>query len=416
MILKAKKTSGGKIFIILVVTMMMGLFSQSSYAGKQEQMQAAQEFMRREAPYILRQLQNANEAEKDVIIESFGRTIVGDYFEELPIDEKKNAILQVLIFLENELVQLEGESKLQKDIQELSPQQECVNRLNLEFLSRNPEESWMRIYLSRTTLERLDIEASPESMEEGFKKHGTIQLRRFVDSPEPKLIVACGHGCQKKTACGNPHFSEDTIDPLIKRNPTVVGLFGKSSVLPSDHYQTIYDEGPIDFSPEFWSEAERILKPGGFLVFQVNDSMTRVAPPEDTKLKLISIIAEPGYGTHYPIEKCHCTIDKYHRRLAKLGELDGVKENRPWDVYPWDICATGYQYTIAVMAKQLPDGSFPVEIREKDLPSGMVLYEQWLPPFNPKQRMEKQFLQTYKALHLGGNETAESKMIKDSLR
>ncbi len=73
------------------------------------------------------------------------------------------------------------------------------------------------------------------------------------------------------------------------------------------------------------------------------------------------------------------------------------------------------------MAKEFPDGSFPLEIQQKDLPSGMVLREQRMLPFNPmllerKQEMEKRFLQTYKALHLGVDETAESRMIQVSLR
>ena len=292
----------------------------------------AADFIHNEAPTIKLKLSGLlNEEEQHQLIRDFVDTVHGMFCWEPKQKEEVSKLL------ENELVDLSTIEQWQSRVPKLTVDQEFVK----ELYSKEMKVSWGDEYLAQSWLSQLEIElncveSTQQCIRDTFKTYGVIQLRDLTKSKRPKLVIACGNRTKTEPSRSyhpNPHFEDDTI-----------------KILPSNHYQTVFDEGIIHLNVGQWREVERVLKPGGFFIGY--SYMSQHGIPSDSRMKPIGVIGiESKYG-------CPGSWSVARSYSSSFNE--------------WRI-----QWGLLIFSKPYIDGSYPMAMSQEDMPHGMELTEQY---------------------------------------
>lgn len=265
---------------------------------------------------------------------------------------------------------------------DLRPEQRILAILDQAY-GCNPCHIWERTDLQKTWngldyLKRLSVEpgfcSDPvghlEYIKSVAKRMGLIVVREPIQAERPKLIIGCGSRTEADNADQwmqhHAHRDADTIDLCLGQSPTWVGCFAGSpskgncchpnshaivEIVGKHHYQTIYDEGPVDtYDHEFWKQIDTLLKPGGFFIGHFYPWME-----------------------YEPIPNCHSTLKlqpwfvpmPYNGWDAKYWEFP--KDKRPpfWTAMTNNMCG---QF---IVTKADMDGNHPnslSEIKLEDFP------------------------------------------------
>jgi hypothetical protein len=317
----------------------------------------AVDFIRAESPSVKIKLRRLpDEASRQQLIRSFVETISGMYlYPDIAVEGKKEAES----LLNEEMRRLDSVDDWESRAPKLSKAQECARDLYSKI-----KGEWGDPYLADSWLSKLDINngcgaKTIQCLNDDFRKYGVLRLRSLVSIENPKLVIGCGNRVNtepSRTYRPNPHLGDDTVDPNLRRNPSIVGFFGGPSIFPDNHYQTIFDEVPLrDINVSQWKEAERILKPGGFYIAPIYIQGAKL--PKGSKLRLHSVIGNtsrfscPSRSEVRPLGQKQQTLSRYQEKLKLCSGL-------------------------IVFSKPKIDGTFPEKIQQEDLPSGVDLVEQ----------------------------------------
>jgi hypothetical protein len=233
-----------------------------------------------------------------------------------------------------------------------------INLYNNNLKTFHPAEPDPKCWSFSYRPSTIEVTLEEKLIKDIFDKTQAIHLRPLVESKNPKLVLGCGK-CNLFPTDYHLHSEDDTIDPLLSTNPTIVGRFGGKgyeSILPNSHYKTVLDEVILaDFATEgdiaslfykldYWLEIERILEDGGFFLAPFVGNLTRwkklpteisLKIPSDSKLKVFGLI---------------------DFSMAVYSDRSNPRSRN-------------FQMTALVIAKPYGDGSFPREITESNLPS-----------------------------------------------
>lgn len=238
----------------------------------------------------------------------------------------------------------------------------------------NPQTVNNLCYLQR-------VSASP-SFQENAEEHleyvdriastyGVIPVRDKLSSERPKLVIGCGRYVPAQDeapsayAQCHDHADVDTIDLLLCRNPTWVGLFDDldhpngrflQSTVGSEYYQTIFDEAPTHYNTGLWRHVDALLKPGGMFIGTFYSHLVHDPIPEGLSLQfhpwMLPIKQDDRPLKYFPVE-----MDMFSRYVGK-----------PWwaeHTHDW----TGK----FIITKADADGKHPLSLSEiplTDFPEG----------------------------------------------